>query len=287
MYTGREIAIFTDVHGLYEPLKAVLEDIEKRGITEIYSLGDNIGFGPNPSEVMDLLSKYNVKSVAGNSEDYITLGSEPFAVYFDYIKESSRKWTLSRLNEKQIGDLKLFPHSIDLLLGNKKIALCHFANDIRFDYINGSTWTYQDNIKRGEAYKQFLHTNSLKQKEVVKEMKDIDSPEMKGYISAYKEPLFGGKSVLDYDAIIEGHVHYKLYEKGDNTEFYTIRSVGMGFGDEDDVHMASYVILKERTDDKGFDLEEVLVKYDRVKMFVSILKSDNPDYTVRRYTKMR
>ena len=63
-YTGREIAIFTDAHGLLEPTQAALEDIASRGITEIYSLGDNIGVGPNPSEVLDLLIQYNVQSIA-------------------------------------------------------------------------------------------------------------------------------------------------------------------------------------------------------------------------------
>lgn len=47
-YTGRQIAVLTDIHGLLEPTIAVLKDIKKRGIKEIYSLGDNIGVGPNP-----------------------------------------------------------------------------------------------------------------------------------------------------------------------------------------------------------------------------------------------
>ena len=85
-YTGREIAIFTDSHALLEPTKAALQDMLNRNITEIYSLGDNIGLGPNPSEVLDLLEEYNVKSIAGNSEDYITLGSLPFT-YFNTLKE--------------------------------------------------------------------------------------------------------------------------------------------------------------------------------------------------------
>ena len=89
-YTGRQIAVLTDVHGLLEPLQAALDDISKRGITEIYSLGDNIGVGPSPSEVMDLLLEYGVKSIAGNSEDYVTLGIEPFSSYFDYSKIKSQ-----------------------------------------------------------------------------------------------------------------------------------------------------------------------------------------------------
>ena len=47
---ARKIAIFTDAHALLEPTEAALEDMQRRGITEIYSLGDNIGVGPNPSE---------------------------------------------------------------------------------------------------------------------------------------------------------------------------------------------------------------------------------------------
>lgn len=48
--TKRTIAIFTDVHGLLEPLKAILEDIKQKGITEIYCLGDFVGVGPNPTK---------------------------------------------------------------------------------------------------------------------------------------------------------------------------------------------------------------------------------------------
>ena len=55
IYTGRRIGIFTDSHALYEPTKAILQDMQREGITEIYSLGDNIGFGPNPKEVLELI----------------------------------------------------------------------------------------------------------------------------------------------------------------------------------------------------------------------------------------
>lgn len=287
-YTGRQIAIFTDAHGLLEPTKAVLEDISKRGITEIYSLGDNIGVGPNPSEVLDLLNEYNVKSIAGNSEDYVTLGSSPFKSYFNTLKEASRLWTLSKLNERQIGEIKLFPHSIELLVGGKKLALCHFANDIRIDFIKNSTWTYQSRVENGmEGYHQFMYTNSPEQLEEIEDMirkYGIDNPVVKGYLSAKDEPLFARNRVDFFDAVIEGHVHWKIYEKSPKTYFYSIRAVGMAYG-KDPVDTASYVILKEYNE--GFDLEEVLVKYDREKMISSILNSDSPDYSIRKFVKMK
>lgn len=119
-YTGRKIGIFTDAHALLEPTKAVLFDMKKRGITEIYSLGDNIGLGPNPSEVIDLLKAYNVLSIAGNSEDYITLGIEPFSSYFTAIKKAGNDWTNSRPNSEQKEIIKLYPHSIELIVCGKR-----------------------------------------------------------------------------------------------------------------------------------------------------------------------
>jgi len=288
-YTGRQIAILTDAHALLEPLEAALDDIDKRGITEIYSLGDNIGVGPSPSEVIDLLLQYGVKSIAGNSEDYVTLGIEPFRSYFGYDKIRSQEWTMSKLDERQIGTIKLFPHSFELLLGGKKLALCHFANDVRFDYIENSTWSYQANMPYGDAYKQFLYTNSDMQKRSIERnvmRLGFDNPYAGGYISALNEPLFGGKMTSFYDAIIQGHVHFKLYEKGGNTDYYSIRAVGMAYGN-DSVDTASYVILKEKINNMGFDIEEVLVKFDREKMEYTIMSSDGPMDVIKKFTNIK
>ncbi|MFM8723505.1 MAG: metallophosphoesterase family protein, partial [Planctomycetaceae bacterium] len=41
-------ALISDIHGNLEALKAVLADIRSKGITEIFCLGDVVGYGPNP-----------------------------------------------------------------------------------------------------------------------------------------------------------------------------------------------------------------------------------------------
>ena len=46
-------ALISDIHGNLEALEAVLADIKKKGITEIFCLGDIIGYGPNPRECID------------------------------------------------------------------------------------------------------------------------------------------------------------------------------------------------------------------------------------------
>lgn len=46
-------ALISDIHGNLEALDAVLADIKKKGISEIFCLGDIIGYGPNPRECID------------------------------------------------------------------------------------------------------------------------------------------------------------------------------------------------------------------------------------------
>lgn len=131
----KKIAIFSDSHGLFEPTLAILSDAKKNGVDEIYSLGDNIGTGPNPREVLELLDQYQVKSVMGNHEMYITKGidflkqhlEETFS-YDETLKNST--WTKEKLTANQVKNLKLYPLTREIALGNKKILLCHSIKDL-------------------------------------------------------------------------------------------------------------------------------------------------------------
>ena len=57
----------------------------------------------------------------------------------------------------------------------------------------------------------------------------------------------------------------------------TIRAVGMGYR-SDSIDSASYIIIKEKN--IGYDVEEVLVPYDRKTMIKSIDNSSIPDKTI-------
>ena len=62
------IAVIADTHGNYSALESVFADIDKLGIDEIISLGDNIGYGPEPEKVVQALLQRKVFSVMGNHE---------------------------------------------------------------------------------------------------------------------------------------------------------------------------------------------------------------------------
>ncbi len=61
-------AIISDIHGNLEALEAVLADIDAQGISEIYCLGDVIGYGPNPRECIDRCREFEL-CLLGNHDN--------------------------------------------------------------------------------------------------------------------------------------------------------------------------------------------------------------------------
>ncbi len=281
----RKIALIADIHGLLEPLEAVLDDCRRNGITEIYSLGDAIGFGPDSSSVLDLLKDRNVRCIAGNAEDYMTLGISTFKNIFNFQRLLTEAWIEKQISVEQKLEIQNWPHSLDLTLGGKNIALCHFANDIRFDYLENGVLFYYENYKDGQGAQQFFYTNSDEQKAMMNYLLNVLSDnEKKGYLSAIISPLFGGKTVDYYDAIFQGHVHFKVMEYYKNRLFMAVRAAGMAFLD-DPLNQAYYAVLTEK--DAGFGITEEYVDFDREQMEWKINHSDCPDARVRKFTSMR
>lgn len=143
----RRIALLSDEHALFEPTLAILEDARRNGIEEIYSLGDEVGTGPNPKETMELLERYGVQSVSGNHNDYVTEGIQAYqshlrgGAYNEALRNSD--WTRSQLTSEQISKMQLYPSMIELSLGGEKIALCHTVEDLKDGQIQISFDNYK------------------------------------------------------------------------------------------------------------------------------------------------
>lgn len=71
-------AIVSDIHGNLEAFQAVLADIAEQGATEVYCLGDVIGYGPNPCECLDLAMQSRV-CVLGNHDQGALFDPEGFS----------------------------------------------------------------------------------------------------------------------------------------------------------------------------------------------------------------
>ena len=70
-------AVISDIHSNLEALEAVLADIRAQGISEIYCLGDIIGYGPNPRECIDLVMQCQV-CLLGNHDQGALFDPEGF-----------------------------------------------------------------------------------------------------------------------------------------------------------------------------------------------------------------
>jgi len=62
------MAVISDIHGNLEAFKQVLIDIGKSNIDNTICLGDNIGYGPEPEQVIDMIKDRNIPTVMGNHE---------------------------------------------------------------------------------------------------------------------------------------------------------------------------------------------------------------------------
>lgn len=62
------IAVMSDIHGNFEAFGCCMEDSERSGVDRVVNLGDAIGYGPQPEEVLALLEKKGIPNILGNHE---------------------------------------------------------------------------------------------------------------------------------------------------------------------------------------------------------------------------
>ncbi len=95
-------AVISDVHGNAVALRAVLADIERRGIQRIVCLGDTVGYGPDPLESVDMVRSRCAWSLMGN-HDYGVL-YEP--TNFNPGAESAAFWTRDQFDREPDAGLR-------------------------------------------------------------------------------------------------------------------------------------------------------------------------------------
>jgi len=63
-----KLALISDVHGNLPALEAVLTELDKHSPEHWLCLGDVVGYGPFPSECIDLIRERNIPTVMGNHD---------------------------------------------------------------------------------------------------------------------------------------------------------------------------------------------------------------------------
>jgi len=116
-------AVISDVHANLEALEAVLNDIKNRGILDVFFLGDAVGYGPNPKEVVKILYKTCRVMVAGNHDKAVV--KPELDIYFNDMAREAIKWTRAVMSDDTKQILKDLPMSY--VLRNDDIDM-HFVH---------------------------------------------------------------------------------------------------------------------------------------------------------------
>ncbi|MEO0019187.1 MAG: metallophosphoesterase family protein [candidate division WOR-3 bacterium] len=114
-----KLGAISDVHANLEALTAVLNFFRQEGVDQVISLGDVVGYGPDPEACIELLQQAQAKVVAGN-HDWGTLGKTPIS-HFNHLAVAALKWTQKRLKPEHL----LFLSSLPLTMNLNSLHLVH------------------------------------------------------------------------------------------------------------------------------------------------------------------
>lgn len=103
-------AIFADVHGNLEACNAVWEDLRAQAPTRIFSLGDMVGYGPDPLEVLEFLEHNQVAMLQGNHE--WALRGHGRAAWFNPMALEALQRTRELLGPEAIDRLQALPYAM-------------------------------------------------------------------------------------------------------------------------------------------------------------------------------
>lgn len=94
------VAIVSDIHGNLEAFREVLKDVDRSKVDEIISLGDNIGYGPDPDPVIKLVQAHQIPSVIGNHE--LAVINPKYLKWFNPVARKSLEKSLTLLSEQSL-----------------------------------------------------------------------------------------------------------------------------------------------------------------------------------------
>ena len=114
-----QYALISDIHSNLPALDAVLEDIDRRGVTAIYHLGDLVGYSAGPNEVVARLIERAIPGVSGNydstiANDYKHCGCRSENARQEELSHLSYEWTRKHVTAATKSFLGTLPFRIDL-----------------------------------------------------------------------------------------------------------------------------------------------------------------------------
>ncbi|HSM54899.1 MAG TPA: metallophosphoesterase family protein [Candidatus Sulfomarinibacteraceae bacterium] len=125
------ITIFGDIHANLPALEAVFADMADRGMNEnLYCLGDLVGYGTFPNEVVDAIRERDIPTLMGNYDQGVGHSSDDCGCAYRTERERalgnrSIAWTNAHTSDENKAYLRQLPAHIPLQLGPLQVLLAH------------------------------------------------------------------------------------------------------------------------------------------------------------------
>ena len=114
--------ILSDIHSNIEALDAVLDAVPRDAYDQLLVLGDLVGYGASPNEVIDRIYDLEPDVLIRGNHDKVASGVEP-PRQFNQAAAEAATWTLSTLtdaNRERVATLPAGPASVD-----ETVEVCH------------------------------------------------------------------------------------------------------------------------------------------------------------------
>src|SRR3990172_153730 len=123
-----KVAVFGDIHGNIEALKAAYEAAQAAGAEKSYHLGDLGGYSPFVNEVVDFLIGHGIEGVQGNYDETVANNAEHCGCRAeDPVQEEMAnrafEWTKKHASATTKAYMRNLPFSISFIAYGEKVML--------------------------------------------------------------------------------------------------------------------------------------------------------------------
>lgn len=114
--------VLTDIHANLEALEAVIDAIDRNAYDRVICLGDLVGYGANPNEVIERVRDLDPIAIIRGNHDKVASGLEA-ARDFNPVARLAIGWTHDQLTAEHRAYLAELPHGPSLV--DDLIEICH------------------------------------------------------------------------------------------------------------------------------------------------------------------
>jgi len=134
------IAVIGDIHANLPALRAVLDDATSIGAEAVYCVGDVVGRGPHPNEVVDELRRREITTIQGNWDEAVGMDREQTGAAWpspdaEAAGEASMRWTARILTEENRSWLRQLPVALRVTVAGRSLSLFHGAPFKQNEYL--------------------------------------------------------------------------------------------------------------------------------------------------------